>query len=169
MFNRHFPPSERPPRLFEKGDLKYVILDLLKEKSSHGYEIIRAMEDTFHGFYSPSAGSVYPTLQMLDDMGCASSSEHDGKKIYTISDEGIRFLDEHQKDINRIKAQMKEWRSPYRNHDAFIGTMNEIRNLGRTVGRNANHLDSNKLEQISRIISGAQSEIESIFEKDNES
>ena len=168
MLNRHFPPLERPPRLFEKGDLKYVILDLLKDKSSHGYEIIRAMEDTFHGFYSPSAGSVYPTLQMINDMGYTSSSEHDGKKIYTISEEGKRFLSEHQEDINRIKAQMKEWRSPYHNHDAFIGTMNKIRNLGRTVGQNANHLDSKKLERLSRIISGAQSEIESIIEKDRQ-
>jgi DNA-binding PadR family transcriptional regulator len=53
-------------RFFEKGDLKYVILDLLKDKPRHGYEIIRALEDRFHGF-TPSAGSVYPTLQLLDD------------------------------------------------------------------------------------------------------
>ena len=167
MHNRRFPPMERPPRLFEKGDLKYVILDLLKEKQSHGYEIIRAMEDTFHGFYSPSAGSVYPTLQMLNDMGYASSSEHDGKKIYTISDEGKQFLKKHQKDINRIKAQMQEWRSPYHNHDAFIETMHEIRNLGRTVGRNANHLDTKKLDQIKQTIASALGEIESIIGKDD--
>jgi len=112
MHNRHFPPSERPPRLFEKGDLKYVILDLLKEKSSHGYEIIRAMEESFHGFYSPSAGSVYPTLQMLDDMGYASSSEHDGKKIYTISNEGNQFLEEHKQDINRKKSPDERMAKP---------------------------------------------------------
>lgn len=165
MFNRHFPPLGRPPRLFEKGDLKYVILDLLKEKPSHGYEIIRAMEESFHGFYSPSAGSIYPTLQMLDDMGYASSSEHDGKKIYTISEEGKKFLKEHQEDINRIKAQMKEWSSPHHNHDAFIETMNEIRNLGRTVGRNAHHLDSKKLDQIKKVVSNALSEIDGIFGK----
>lgn len=168
MFNRHFPPLDRPPRLFEKGDLKYVILDLLKEKPSHGYEIIRAMEESFHGFYSPSAGSVYPTLQMINDMGYASSSEHDGKKIYTISEEGKRFLDEHRQDINRIKAQMKDWRSPYQNHDAFVETMSEIRNLGRTIGRNAKHLDSKKLIQIREIISGAQDDINNIIGKNNQ-
>jgi DNA-binding PadR family transcriptional regulator len=167
MFNRHFPPLERPPRLFEKGDLKYVILDLLKDKPSHGYEIIRAMEESFHGFYSPSAGSVYPTLQMLNDMGYASSSEHDGKKIYTISDEGIQFLKEHEEDIKRIHTQMMEWRSPFHNHDAFIETMNEIRNLGRTVGRNAHNLDSKKLEEIKKVISSALGEIDSIIGKNN--
>jgi DNA-binding PadR family transcriptional regulator len=169
MHNRHFPPPARPPRLFEKGDLKYVILDLLNEKSSHGYEIIRAMEESFHGFYSPSAGSVYPTLQMINDMGYTSSSEHDGKKIYTISEEGKRFLDEHRADINRIKAQMKEWRSPYHSHDVFIETMNGIRNLGRTVGRNANHLDSKKMDRINKIISDAQREIDRVFDKDDRS
>ena len=65
MFHRPFFPFERQPRFFEKGDLKYVILNLLKDKPSHGYEIIRAMEELFHGLYTPSAGSVYPTLQML--------------------------------------------------------------------------------------------------------
>lgn len=55
--------------LFQKSDVKYVILDLLNEKPSHGYEIMRALEERSHGFYSPSAVSVYPTLQLLEDMG----------------------------------------------------------------------------------------------------
>jgi DNA-binding PadR family transcriptional regulator len=125
------------------------------------------MEESFHGFYSPSAGSIYPTLQMINDMGYTSSSEHDGKKIYTISEEGKRFLNEHRADINRIKAQMKEWRSPYHSHDVFIETMNGIRNLGRTVGRNANHLNSKKMERINKIISDAQHEIDRVFDKDH--
>ena len=81
MFHRGFFQWERKFRLFEKGDLKYVILDLLKDKPSHGYEIIRALEERFHGFYSPSAGSIYPTLQLLEDMGHVKSSEADGKKV----------------------------------------------------------------------------------------
>ena len=158
MFNRHFPPFERPPRLFEKGDLKYVILDLLKEKPSHGYEIIRAMEESFHGFYTPSAGSVYPTLQMLDDMGYASSSEHDGKKIYTITEDGKKFLKEQQGVIKKIKGQMKEWRGP-RNHYAFIETMQEIRNLGRIVGLNAQYLDSKQIDRIKKSVLNARADI----------
>ena len=54
--------------MFEKGDLKYVILDLLKDEPSHGYEVIRKLEERSRGFYSPSPGSVYPTLQLLEDM-----------------------------------------------------------------------------------------------------
>ncbi len=57
---RGFDP--RRGRVFEKGDLKYVILDLLEGEPSHGYEVMRALEARFRGFYSPSPGSVYPTL-----------------------------------------------------------------------------------------------------------
>ena len=88
MFRGHFPGFERHAHLFERGHLKYVILDLLKDKPAHGYEIIKALEERFHGFYSPSAGSVYPTLQLLEDMGYVKSSDQDGKKVYTITAEG---------------------------------------------------------------------------------
>ena len=69
MFHRYYYENDRRSRFFERGDLKYVILDLLTDKPRHGYEIIRELEDRFHGFYTPSAGKVYPTLQLLEDMG----------------------------------------------------------------------------------------------------
>ena len=103
MFRNHFFGFENHSRLFEKGDLKYVILDLLKDKPSHGYEIIKALENRFHGFYSPSAGTVYPTLQLLEDMGYVKSSEQDGKKVYTITDEGRNFLNERHETMDKIK------------------------------------------------------------------
>src|SRR5919202_1373987 len=82
-------------RLFGRGDLKYVILDLLKDQPRHGYEVIRALEERFRGFYSPSPGSVYPTLQLLADQGYLTSTERDGKRVYAITDEGRKFLEEH--------------------------------------------------------------------------
>ena len=69
---RGFGP--RRGRVFEKGDLKYLILDLLKDEPSHGYELIRALEERFRGFYSPSPGSVYPTLQLLEDLAAAPAA-----------------------------------------------------------------------------------------------
>ncbi len=167
MFNRHFPPFERPPRLFEKGDLKYVILNLLKDKPSHGYEIIRAMEDSFHGFYTPSAGSVYPTLQMLEDMGYASSSELDGKKIYTITEDGRQFLKEQQEVIKKIKGQMKGWHHPH-NHKEFLDTMRQLRNLGRIIGRRAHGLNPEKLSNINKIISKIHRDVEKILEAEDQ-
>ena len=78
----------RRGRMFEKGDLKYVILDLLKDKPSHGYEVIRALEERFRGFYSPSPGSVYPTLQLLADEGLISAEESQGRKTYSLTEAG---------------------------------------------------------------------------------
>jgi DNA-binding PadR family transcriptional regulator len=91
---RGFGP--RRGRVFEKGDLKYVILDLLKDEPSHGYELIRALEERFRGFYSPSPGSIYPTLQLLEDLGHVTVTQRDGKKVYTITEQGRGFLEEHR-------------------------------------------------------------------------
>ncbi len=82
-------------RVFGRGDLKYVILGLLADRPMHGYEIIRTLEDGSGGTYSPSPGSVYPTLQMLEDRGLVVSEAADGKKVYRITDEGRAFLKKH--------------------------------------------------------------------------
>src|SRR5690242_5212614 len=84
----------RGGRMFEQGDLKYVILKLLEEKPRHGYEIIKELEDRFRGVYAPSPGTVYPTLTMLEDLGYARAMpEEGGRKIYEITDEGRKHLE----------------------------------------------------------------------------
>ena len=76
-------------RMFDQGHLKFVILRLLAEKPRHGYEIIKEIEDRFGGMYSPSPGTVYPTLTMLEDLGYARARpEESGKEIYEITEEG---------------------------------------------------------------------------------
>jgi DNA-binding PadR family transcriptional regulator len=164
MFHGNQFHFDRPSRIFEKGDLKYVILNLLKDKPSHGYEIIRAMEEHFHGFYTPSAGSVYPTLQMLDDMGYVSSSERDGKKVYTITDEGKKFLEEQKEVIEKIQCQMKDWWGP-RDTDEFHETIHELKKLGRMVGQRACTLSPEKWNSIKDIIAKAGRDVENILEK----
>jgi DNA-binding PadR family transcriptional regulator len=163
---RHFMGFEGHghARFFAKGDLKYVILDLLKDKPSHGYEIIRALEDRFHGFYSPSAGSVYPTLQLLEDMGYVHSSEQDGKKVYTITEEGKGFLVERKETADKIKGHMRDWWKTG-GREEFAGTMQEIRDLGRKIGRKFNRLDSAKMARIREIISQACKDIDKVLDE----
>src|SRR5215212_1121059 len=103
------PPRGRPHwrgragRMFEQGDLKYVILRLLEEKPRHGYEIIKDLESRFGGSYAPSPGTVYPTLTMLEDLGYARVvPEEGGKKIFEITDEGRKYLAEHSNTVNDI-------------------------------------------------------------------
>jgi DNA-binding PadR family transcriptional regulator len=93
----------RAARLFEQGDLKYVILRLLEEKPRHGYDIIKELESRFGGSYAPSPGTVYPTLTMLEDLGYARIvPEEGGKKIYEITDQGRQHLAEHSGTVNDI-------------------------------------------------------------------
>ena len=164
MFRRpfsHFPPHQR---IFEKGDLKYIILDLVNDKPSHGYEIMRALEESFHGFYMPSAGSVYPTLQMLEDMGYVGSLERDGKKVYTITEEGKKFLNERQDIVDKIKGQMKDWWGPHKSED-FHAAMQELGNLWRLIGHRTVRPATEKWALIRDVIARARREIEDILGK----
>ena len=83
-------------RMFGRGDLKYALLDLLKERPKHGYELIKELEEKSGGFYTPSAGAVYPTLQMLEDREWLTSSTVEGKKVYSLTDTGRAALEEHR-------------------------------------------------------------------------
>ncbi|HUL49283.1 MAG TPA: PadR family transcriptional regulator [Gemmatimonadales bacterium] len=87
---------------FGSGDMKYVILKLLQDKPRHGYEVMKELEDRLHGAYSPSPGTVYPTLQWLEDEGLVKAREVDGKKVYEITEQGRAFLLEHKDVVEEI-------------------------------------------------------------------
>src|SRR6058998_2618329 len=93
---------------FASGDMKYVILKLLKDKPRHGYEVMKELEEQMHGCYSPSPGTVYPTLQWLEDEGLVRATEVDGKKVYEITDSGIKFLEEHRDVVEDIFDRVKD-------------------------------------------------------------
>jgi DNA-binding PadR family transcriptional regulator len=164
MFERFFE-SERHSRIFAKGDIKYVILDLVKDKPSYGYEIMHSLEHHFHGFYSPSAGSVYPTLQMLEDIGYVSSSERDGKKVYTITDEGKKYLIENRESIHRVKSHMRDWQED-NGREELRDTFYDLRRVVHLVSRKTRHLDTDKLKKIREIVDQAYRHIEQIIDKD---
>src|SRR6266849_3876171 len=105
---REFRFDQFRRQMFERGDLKYVILDQLKDKPAHGYELIKALEERFGGFYAPSPGAIYPTLQMLEDMGYVSSVQEDGRKIYSITDAGRTFMTERRPQVDEVFSRMKE-------------------------------------------------------------
>jgi DNA-binding PadR family transcriptional regulator len=94
--------------MFESGEVKYVILRLLKEKPMHGYEVMKALEEKTSGCYSPSAGTVYPTLQLLEDEGYVRLEESAGKKVYHITPDGEAFLDEHRDVVDEIVDRLRE-------------------------------------------------------------
>ena len=91
-FSGGFGPKRR---IVRKGELKFVLLRLLVDEPMHGYELMRRLEEESGGLYTPSPGSVYPTLQLLEDQGYVSSTQDDGKRVYRLTSEGHAFLEEH--------------------------------------------------------------------------
>ena len=153
----YFTPPRRE-RLFQRGDLKYIILQYLKEKPSYGYEIIRALEERFHGFYVPSPGTIYPTLQMLEEMGHVSAVEQEGKKVYTITDKGNEYLVEQKEFGQRIKDQIENWWNP-ENIDDMRKTMREFDKLAHLVIDGVRTADIEKLSYMRKVITGAYEEL----------
>jgi DNA-binding PadR family transcriptional regulator len=102
------PRGRRRRQWFESGDMKYVILKLLKDKPRHGYEVMKELEEQLHGCYSPSPGTVYPTLQWLEDEGLVVAKDVEGKKVYEITDAGRAFLEEHRDVVDDIFDRVRD-------------------------------------------------------------
>jgi DNA-binding PadR family transcriptional regulator len=95
-------------RLFDAGDLKLVILKLLSEQPSYGYQLIKTMEQRLAGGYTPSAGVVYPTLTLLEEEGLATSSTENGKKVYSVTQEGLSYLEENKRRLEQLFERLEE-------------------------------------------------------------
>lgn len=76
------------PGRMRRGDVRTAVLAVLAEQSGHGYEIMQALEEKTGGAWRPSPGSIYPTLQQLEDEGLVTSSERDAKRVYELTDDG---------------------------------------------------------------------------------
>ena len=125
-FGRGFPggPGRGPggpggpggPRAFGRGDMKFQLLALLSERPKHGYEMIKEMEEQAGGFYTPSAGAVYPALQLMEDRGWITSQVADGKKVYTLAEEGRQALAEHSRQAEEFggpRGRGRGWHGPH--------------------------------------------------------
>jgi DNA-binding PadR family transcriptional regulator len=86
----------------------------------HGYEIIRHLEDKSHGLWRPSPGSVYPTLQLLEEQDLVTAADHNGKKVYELTDKG------------RAEAKSADQKTPWEWDDEQLARIREIK--GAIVG-----------------------------------
>jgi DNA-binding PadR family transcriptional regulator len=83
----------------ERGLVRYLVLDALATQPRHGYEVIQAVGEKSGGGYKPSPGVVYPTLQMLEELGHARTVAHGDRKVYELTEEGRRDLSEHAAEV----------------------------------------------------------------------
>jgi DNA-binding PadR family transcriptional regulator len=150
--------------MFEQGDLKYVILQLLDEKPRHGYEIIKALEDRFGGMYSPSAGTVYPTLTLLEDLGYARVNvEEGGKKVYAITDEGKAYLAQNKSAVDDIFERVSEIGATFLS-DGMMEINRAIKDVAQATYRGAPRIfrDKEAVAGIRESLQRAAREIEEI-------
>ena len=160
-FGIGFGPRRRR-QWFEAGDMKYVILKLLRDKPRHGYEVMKELEDQMRGCYSPSPGTVYPTLQWLEDEGLVRASDLEGKKVYEITDAGRKFLDEHKDTVDdifdRVKEAVDDWfGGSMADLNRAVGTL--VKNVYRTGWRTR---DDAARKRVAEILARATEEIEAV-------
>jgi len=134
-------------KMLADGDLRVVVLALLEDGPRHGYDLIKAVEERSHGFYSPSPGVVYPTLTYLEEVGYASAASEGNKKIYTITEAGRQHLAENRELADSVLAgidkfgrklgQMRDWwenRDGGRQRDRDIpGVIDEVNEARRDL------------------------------------
>jgi DNA-binding PadR family transcriptional regulator len=98
-------------RVFDQGDLRWVVLRLIAEQPRHGYEIIKEIEDRMGGGYSPSPGVIYPTLTLLEELGYLSvASAEGGRKLFEITAEGRAQLEANQASVDALFEKMSHVR-----------------------------------------------------------
>ena len=96
-------------RFFDNGVLRLVVLALIAEQPRHGYEIIKEIEDRTGGAYAPSAGVIYPTLTLLEELGYVTVTAEEGtRKLHTITDQGRAFLEANRPALQALLARMDE-------------------------------------------------------------
>ena len=102
-------------RLFDAGDIKLVILKLLSEEPSYGYQLMKTMEERLAGGYTPSAGVIYPTLTMLEEEGLIAAATSEGnKKVYSVTAQGLEFLEANRERVGGLFMRLDEAREEFR-------------------------------------------------------
>jgi DNA-binding PadR family transcriptional regulator len=98
-----------PSRFFGPGEVRLAILSMLGESPMHGYELMKRLEERSGGIYRASAGTIYPTLQQLEDEGLITSETQDGKKIYRLTDAGKQELERNSETVRTIWRRARRW------------------------------------------------------------
>jgi DNA-binding PadR family transcriptional regulator len=149
-----------PGRLFASGDLRFLILALIAEKPRHGYELIKAIEEKLGGLYSPSPGVIYPMLTLLEETGLATVTSEGTRKLYSITEEGKKELEENRSAVDEILERMSAVGSAARPNERDPQIMRAIHNFRMALSMRAGNLTAEQRSRIVEIIDNAAREIE---------
>ena len=157
------------PRV-ERGDVKLLVLSVLRDGPKHGYEVMRAIEQRTGGAYTPSPGVVYPTLQLLEDLGHVRSREGGDRKVYELTDAGRAHLDEQRDAEQGAWAQFERhrWQGggfPTFGTDEQRQVRDELVELGRALfaGGRVLRADPARLARVRDALRTARQQVDAAF------
>jgi DNA-binding PadR family transcriptional regulator len=147
-------------RLFDHGTLRWLLLSLIAEKPSHGYELIKAVETKLGGAYSPSPGVIYPSLTLLEEMGALTSETQGGKKLYSITETGRALLAENADALTAVQAVMDKFSARAMRPEAIQEAIGRLRSTihDRLAGETA--LTEAQVQAIADILAEAADRVE---------
>jgi len=156
-----------PPPRADRGVVRYLILDAIGQQRRHGYEIIQAIEERSAGTYRPSPGVIYPTLQMLEELGHARVEETEARKVYAITADGKRDLADHAEEVrdfydNAGEGSWEDFADELRDLTSRISRM--FKAIGRSARRG--RLTPSTLKKLHAVLDDAVAKIEAIVDPD---
>jgi len=136
-------------RFFEAGELRLAILSLLSEGPKHGYQLMKEMQERSGGAYRASAGSVYPTLQQLEDEGMVRAEMQSGRRVYQLTEEGRKELERDPIGVRRIweRAERCEDWGQYMGPETF-SILPSVSTLVRASMRAAGRVGTDRVRDI---------------------
>jgi DNA-binding PadR family transcriptional regulator len=145
----------RGGRFFGPGDLRLVLLALIEEKPRHGYELIKELEAKFGGAYSPSPGSVYPTLTLLEELGHVRSTADGAKRLVEITPEGSQYVRDNQAALDSAKARMEMAARAASGEMPPVAVHHAMHTLKAALMYHRNGWDAAETERVRRLIEAA--------------
>lgn len=122
-----------------RGQIRTALLALLEDEPMHGYEMIRRIDDRSGGRWKPSPGAVYPTLQQLADEGLVTVVEEDGKRVFSLTPEGVEAV------AGLSDSDREPWTEEFGGHPAW-----ELKPLMKQVGMAAAAAMTGTPDQVER-------------------
>jgi DNA-binding PadR family transcriptional regulator len=148
----------------ERGEVRYLILDVLAAGPAHGYQILQTIEERSGGAYRPSPGTVYPTLQLLEEMELVTVTRDGKRKLHTITEAGLAELEEHRDEVDEAWERFAghaDWTGQF----DFPDLARRVKRLFRAVNRGfrRGRLGASEMGRIKETIDQAISAIETIL------
>jgi DNA-binding PadR family transcriptional regulator len=132
--------------------MRYVLMDALRSGPKHGYEIVKALEERSAGQYVPSPGTVYPTMQYLQDEGFVIADQEGDRRVFRMTDAGKAELDAHAADVEGFWARFEAKGVAQASRHEVTFLEEELESLSRTIwGGLAGAIERGDQEMVRRV------------------